>query len=168
MTTLRPLTVDDLSTARYIHTASFASAAQGHYTQADIDAFVAFIRSPSYADLMLGNPSFAAWIGPEMVGTAAWSPGKGMSPTARILVVSVRPLFTSAGLGRLLVEHIETEAYAAGFRALEVSAPLSAVEFFDGLGYLGVREGSWSLPQGHEIPVMFMRKADFRGIQPTD
>lgn len=165
MTALRPLTVDDLSTARYIHTASFASAAKSHYAQTDIDAFVGFVRSPSYADLLLGNPSFGAWIGDELVGVAAWSPGEGRSPTARILVVSVRPLFTSSGLGRLLVEHIEEEAHAAGFRALEVSAPLSAVEFFEGLGYLSVRQGGWKLPQGPELAVVFMRKADFTGMQ---
>lgn len=164
MTVLRPLTVDDLSTARYIHAASFASAAKGYYAQADIDAFVSFVRSPQYADLLLGNPAVAAWIGTEMVGTAAWSPGKGMSPTARILAVFVRPMFTGAGLGQFLVEHLETEAQASGFRALEVSATLNAVEFFEGLGYLGVRQGGWSLPQGHELPVVFMRKAEFSGL----
>jgi GNAT superfamily N-acetyltransferase len=165
MMKLRPMTVDDLSTARYIHAASFAGAAQDHYSPADIDAFTAFVRSPRYADLLLGNRAVAAWIGAEMVGTAAWSPGEPPSPTARILAVFVRPLFTGEGIGRQLVGHIEDEARAAGFQALELSATLNAVGFFQELGYLVVREGVWALPMGHEIAVAFMRKTSFAGVQ---
>ncbi len=164
MTTLRPLSVDDLSTARYIHTASFSGSAQEHYSPADIEAFNAFVRSPRYADLLLGNNAVAAWIEQEMVGTAAWSPGEGRSPTARIIVVAVRPLFTGAGIGRLLVDHVETAARQAGYPALEVSATLNSLEFFEGLGFRVVRNGGWALPLGHEIPVVFMRKAEFVGL----
>ncbi|HEY7670318.1 MAG TPA: GNAT family N-acetyltransferase [Hyphomicrobium sp.] len=164
MTTLRPLSVDDLSTARYIHAASFSASAPEHYAQADIDAFNAFVRSPRYADLLLGNNAVAAWIDSEMVGTAAWSPGEGRSPTARIIVVAVRPLFTGEGIGRLLIDHVEAQARAAGYQALEVSATLNAVGFFEGLGFRIVRNGGWALPLGHEIPVAFMRKADFVGL----
>jgi GNAT superfamily N-acetyltransferase len=164
MTMLRPLSVDELSTARYIHAASFSADAQEHYSQADIDAFNAFVRSPRYGDLLLGNNAVAAWIGQEMVGTAAWSPGESRSPTARIIAVAVRPLFTGEGIGRLLVDHVEAEAQAAGFPALEVSATLNAVGFFEGLGFRVVRSGGWALPLGHEIPVAFMRKAEFAGL----
>ncbi len=165
MTTLRPLSVDDLSTARYIHTASFSGSAQEHYSPADIDAFNAFVRSPRYADLLLGNNAIAAWIESEMVGTAAWSPGEGRSPTARIIVVAVRPLFTGEGIGRLLVDHVEAEAHEAGYQALEVSATLNSVGFFESLGFRVVRNGGWALPLGHEIAVVFMRKAEFIGLQ---
>jgi putative acetyltransferase len=164
MTTLRPLSIDDLSTARYIHSASFAGSAQNHYAPDDIAAFNAFVRSPRYGDLLLGNNAVAAWIDQEMVGTAAWSPGEGRSPTARIVVVAVRPLFTGGGIGRLLVDHIETQARDAGCPALEVSATLNAVSFFEELGFRVVRNGDWALPLGHEIPVVFMRKAEFVGL----
>jgi GNAT superfamily N-acetyltransferase len=164
MTTLRPLSIDDVSTARYILTGSFAGSAPAHYAPDDIEAFNAFVRSPRYADLLLGNNAVAAWIEQEMVGTAAWSPGEGPSPTARIIVVAVRPLFTGGGIGRLLVDHIEAEARAAGYPALEVSATLNAVGFFESLGFRFVRNGDWALPLGHEIPVAFMRKAEFVGL----
>jgi putative acetyltransferase len=165
MVTLRPLTVDDLSTARYIHTASFSGAAAEHYAPDDIAAFVAFVRSPLYGDLLLGNHAVAAWIGAEMVGTGAWSPGEGLSPTARILALCVRPLFTGEGIGRQLLDYIEAETRAAGFRALEVASTLNAVAFFESLGFRLVRNGGWALPLGHEIPVAYMRKADFAGLQ---
>jgi GNAT superfamily N-acetyltransferase len=165
MTMLRPLSIDDLSTARYIHAASFSGSAQEHYSPSDIEAFNAFVRSPRYTDLLLGNNAVAAWIEQEMVGTAAWSPGEGRSPTARIVMVAVRPLFTGEGIGRLLVDHIEAEAREAGYPALEVSATLNAVGFFEELGFRVVRNGGWALPLGHEIPVAFMRKAEFVGLR---
>jgi GNAT superfamily N-acetyltransferase len=167
ITTVRPLSVDDLSTARYIHAASFAASALEHYSQTDIDAFNAFVRSPRYADLLLGNNAVAAWIESEMVGTAAWSPGEGRSPTARIIVVAVRPLFTGEGIGRLLVDYVEAQAREAGYCALEVSATLNSIGFFEGLGFRVVRNGGWALPLGHEIPVAFMRKAEFVGLHPV-
>jgi len=167
MLKLRPLTVDDLSTARYIHAASFAAAAEAHYPPATIDAFVAFVRSPRYGDLLLGNRAVAAWIGTEMVGTAAWAPGEGTSPTARILVVCVRPLFTGEGIGRRLVEHIEEEASAMNYSALEASATRNAVGFFESLGYRVVRDGEWALPLGGAIAVSHMRKADLMGLPPA-
>jgi len=165
MIELRPLTVDDLSAARYIHTASFTGAAPDHYAQADVDAFVAFVRSARYADLLLGNHAVAAWLGPEMVGTAAWSPGEERSLTARVLAVFVRPLFNGEGIGGRLVEHIEEEARTAGFHAFELSATLNSVGFFEGMGYRTLRNRGWALPSGREIPVTFMRKADFAGVQ---
>jgi GNAT superfamily N-acetyltransferase len=167
MIELRPLTVDDLSAARYIHTASFSAAAQDHYARGEIDAFVDFVRSPHYADLLLGNRTVAAWLAGEMVGTAAWSPGEGLSPTARVLAVFVRPLFTGEGIGRRLVEYIESEASAAGFHAFELSATLNAVGFFEGLGYRVLRKGTLALPLGRDIPVAFMRKAQFVGLHPV-
>jgi GNAT superfamily N-acetyltransferase len=160
MTMLRPLSVDDLSAARYIHASAFSGTAADHYAPADIEAFVAFVRSPHYGDLLLGNHAIAAWIESEMVGTAAWSPGEGMSPTARLLALSVRPLFTGEGIGRQLLEHVESEVEAAGFRALEVAATFNTVSFFDGLGFRLVREDGWRLPLGYEIPVAIMRKAE--------
>lgn len=164
MIELRPLTVDDLSVARYIHTAAFARAAQGHYSAADIEAFDQFVRSARYADLMLGNPAVAAWLGQDMVGTAAWSPGEAKSPTARIFGVFVRPMFTGEGIGRRVVGHVEEEARDAGYPALEAAATLNAAGFFEAIGYRVVRGGAWALPTGREIAVTFLRKAEFAGI----
>ena len=164
MIELRRLSVDDLSTARYIHAAAFASAAHGHYAAADIEAFDQFVRSARYADLMLGNPAVAAWLGDEMVGTAGWSPGEVRSPTARVFGVFVRPMFTGEGIGRRLVAHVEQEAHAAGYSALDAAATLNATGFFDALGFRFVRAGTWALPSGHEIAATFLRKAQFSGL----
>ena len=63
MLTLRPLTVDDLSTARYIYAAAFTRAAVEFYSPDDVAALVAFVRSPLYGDLLLGNHAISGLDG---------------------------------------------------------------------------------------------------------
>jgi GNAT superfamily N-acetyltransferase len=113
---------------------------------------------------MLGNPAVAARLGPDMVATAAWSPGEAKSPTARIFGVFVRPMFGGEGIGRRIVGQVEEEARGAGYPALEAAATLNAAGFFEAIGYRFVRGGAWALPTGREIAVTFLRKAEFSGI----
>ena len=75
MVQVRHLSIDDFAAVRYVHSAAVAAMSPGRYTPADVKAFGEFVRSPRYADLLLGNPSYAAWIDNELIGTAAWSMG---------------------------------------------------------------------------------------------
>jgi putative acetyltransferase len=159
---IRPLSVDDLSTARYVATAAFTRSAKGSYSRDEIDAFATFVRSPHYADILLGNRAYAAWVGSEMVGIAAWSPSETKTPTARILAVFVNPLFAGQGIGSRLGEYLADEAAAAGFRALEASVTLNAEAFFERLGYAELRRAAWALPSGRDLSVSFMRKTSPR------
>jgi GNAT superfamily N-acetyltransferase len=158
MLEIRALSIDDLSTARYVVGSAFVRGAREHYSAAEVEAFIDFVRSPRYADVLLGNRAYGAWIGSEMVGVAAWSIGEERSPTARILGVFVSPVFGGDGIGSRLVEYIEDEARAAGYRALEASATLNTAGFFERHGYLETRRGAWGLPSGRHIPIAFMRK----------
>ncbi|HET6322080.1 MAG TPA: GNAT family N-acetyltransferase [Hyphomicrobium sp.] len=158
MLEIRALSVDEMSNARYVVASSFARGASEHYSQPQIDAFVAFVRSPQYTDLLVGNRAYGAFIDGEMVGVAAWSIAEMKSPTARLLAVFVLPLFGGNGIGTRLVEYLEEEARATGYRAQETSALLGARGFFEHLGYHETGAASWSLPSGHTIPVAMMRK----------
>jgi N-acetylglutamate synthase-like GNAT family acetyltransferase len=162
--TLQPLTVDDMAAARYIHASAFAKSAEAFYAPEDIAAVEAFVRSPLYADLLLGNHATAGFIDGEMVGTAVWSPGPVRSPTARILALNVRPLFMGEGIGRELLDQIDSQSRAAGFSALEVAATLNSAGFFESSGFRLVRKGGWALPLGYELQVAYMRKAEFKGL----
>jgi GNAT superfamily N-acetyltransferase len=157
---IRALSVDDLSTARYVVGTAFARGAKDHYSHADLEAFTEFVRSPHYADVLLGNRTYGAWVGPDMVGIASWSVGEVPGPTARVVAVFVHPLFGRSGLGTRLTEHLEVEAAGDGYRALEISATLNATCFFERQGYLEVRRGNWALPSGPRMPIAFMRKVN--------
>lgn len=162
---IRPLGVDELSTTRYIVSMAFLRGAKGHYPDAEAEAFANFVRSPHYGDILLGNHAYGAWIGSEMVGVAAWSAGESKGPTARILAIFVHPLFAGQGLGTRLAEYLADEARGAGYRALEASVTLNAASYFERLGYREMRRGSWALPSGRQLPIVFMRKiADARDV----
>lgn len=156
---IRPLDVDHLSTARYVVSSAFLRGAKGTYSEAETSAFTEFVRSPHYSDLLLGNRAYGAWVGSEMVGVAAWSPGEENSPTARVLAIFVHPLFTGQGIGSRLGEYLVDEAAAAGFRALETNATLNAVGFFERLDFLQVRQSVWAMPSGREMTIAIMRRA---------
>ena len=157
---IRALSVDNLSTARYVVTTALARVASEHYSPAQIEAFGEFVRSPHSTDVLLGNRAYGAWVGSEMVGVAAWSVGEAKSPTARILAVFVHPLFGGDGIGTRLTEYLEDEARAAGYRDLETNATLNAIGFFEKLDYLEIRRGVWGLPSGRQMPIAFMRKVN--------
>jgi len=159
MLEIRALSVDEMSNARYVVASSFARDASEHYSRPQIDAFVEYVRSPQYSDLLVGNRSYGAFIDAEMVGVAAWTITETESPTARLLAVFVLPLFSGNGIGTRLVEYLEEEARATGYRAQETSALFGARGFFEHLGYHETGEASWSLPSGRTIPVAMMRKA---------
>lgn len=160
MLEIRPLSVDDLSTTRYVVSAAFLRGAKEHYPAAQAEAFADFVRSPHYTDLLLGNHAYSAWVGSEMVGVTAWSAGESESKslTARLLALFVHPLFGGHGIGTRLAEYLEDEARGAGYRALEASITLNATTFFERLGYLETRRGAWALPSGRELPIVFVRK----------
>jgi GNAT superfamily N-acetyltransferase len=157
---IRALSVDHLSTARYVVGSAFARGAKEHYSAADVEAFTEFVRSPHYADVLLGNRTYGAWVGSDMVGIASWSVGEAPSPTARVVALFVHPLFARNGLGTRLIEYLEVEAATAGYRALEISATLNAAGFFEQLGYIETARHGWGLPAGHVLPTARMRKLD--------
>jgi len=154
---IRPLGVDELSTARYVVGAAFQRSAKDYYSASEIEAFADFVRSPHFGDILLGNRAYCAWVGSEMVAVGAWGVGEAQGLTARILTLFVHPLFGNHGLGTRLADYIADDARAAGFRALETSATLCAAGFFERLGYVAVRNGVWRLPSGRELPVVSMR-----------
>src|SRR5688572_12345823 len=93
MLEVRPLTVDEASSARYVVDAAFSRGAAAHYSPEQSEAFRSYVRGPRYSDVLLGNHTYAAWLGTQMVGIAVWSPGEGRSLTARLVGVFVDPLF---------------------------------------------------------------------------
>jgi len=155
---VRPLRVDDLAPARYVMSSAFQTAAKHFYRQAEIAAYVKYLRSPLYADVLLGNRAFAAWVGSEMVGVAAWSVGEQSSPVARILAIFVRPLFAGEGIASRLIEFLEQDARNAGFRSVEAGVTLNAVDLFERQGYEVEGEGVLRLPGAGEMQIARMWK----------
>ena len=153
-----PVGIDHLSAVRYIHETSFSLLAAGEYSDAEKDGYLAMLKAPAYAGSMLTNNLVAAWYGDHMVGTAGWCPGTDTGTTARLRMVFVAPMFSGAGIGRLLVETVESQAVRAGFLRLSARSTLNSAGFYHQLGYRTKGRGLMQTANGTGLPVIFLHK----------
>jgi predicted N-acetyltransferase YhbS len=154
---IRPIGIDDLSAVRYVHTAAFKATALSNFEEPDIDAFVAYVRGPEYSDRILAARTFGAWVGHELVGTAAWDLGD-QGTAARMFSIFVHPLFMGSGIGRRLVEAVEEDARKAGLAICIVRAPLNTIGFFEQQGYVQTARGACAFVPGRTTPFALMAK----------
>lgn len=80
----------------------------------------------------------------RIVGAGGWSPGapggrRGQHGVGHVRHFATDPVFARRGVGRLLLGHIRLEAKAAGMTALHCQSTLSAVPFYEAMGF--VRQG---------------------------
>jgi GNAT superfamily N-acetyltransferase len=161
---VRPITIDELSSVRYIHAASFRRRAGQHYAPSDIEAFAEHVHGLNYtdalSDVVRQQQLYGAWLEGELVGTAGWSAARDGEVAARLRFIFVRPLFTGLGLGGRLLLEAEDVARQAGFRTFNARATLNAAEFFERFGYQRLGSGVRPLSPTRALPVAFMRKKD--------
>ena len=161
---IAPVGIDHLSAVRYIHETSFCALAAGEYSDAEKAGYVAMLKAPAYARSMLTNNLVAAWYGDHMVGTAGWCPGTDTGTTARLRMVYVAPMFTGVGIGRLLVETVESLVVRAGFLRLSARSALNSAGFYHQLGYRTKGRGLMQTADGAGLPVIFLHKVAERPI----
>ena len=155
---LRPVSIDDMSSVRYVHEIAFRILAAEHHSEEQLAAHIEVILQPEYIKEIRNNSVYCAWVDGEIVGTSGWCPADDNGTTARIRKVFVRPLFSCCGIGRLLLENAEARAYQAGFTDFSVRANVNAVSFYTRAGYEITSHGVMSTNSGIDLPVAFMRK----------
>jgi len=168
LVTIAPITTDEFSDVRYVHETSVRLLASSILRPDELDAWSRHVRSPSYAEALANLPVFGARLYAQLVGTVSWTPADDTPGAARLRYLFVRPFFTQAGIGSLLLRHAETQAYDAGFSRLGTGAIASAVTFFEYHGYEITSKGTRALNDQLSIPISFMRKSlvDPKDIRP--
>jgi GNAT superfamily N-acetyltransferase len=78
---------------------------------------------------------------------------------ARIRAFFVDPAHVRRGLGRLMLEHCETEAVRGGFSRFELMATLPGKRLYERCGYTERQPLSYPLPGGERITLVPMWKA---------
>lgn len=159
---LRPANVDDIASIRYVHETAFQCYSAEYHTPQETAAFLDMLRDVSYGLSILRSNVFVAMIGEEIVGTAGWLAADDRGAAARLKQVFVRPLFGGAGIGRLLVNDAEKRAARAGFFDFSVRVSVASIAFYKKLGYRVSSHGVFTMPNGVELPVTYMRKATAR------
>jgi GNAT superfamily N-acetyltransferase len=130
---------------------------RGHYDPDLIDAFLTHIGTMDTSLLDEGR-YFVAVASDGIIASGGWSmaePGYAASASGigapshagpLIRAVYVRPDAAGRGLGRRIMEMAETEAAAAGFHTITLTAMLSAVEFYRRLGFAELGPAEMRLP----------------------
>lgn len=80
------------------------------------------------------------------------------SDRGEVVAVYVHPAHVREGVGSALLGHLEALARDAGLRALDLTASMNAVEFYERRGYERVREDVHETTGGVELGVVVMRK----------
>lgn len=154
--------IDDMSALRHLHASSARRLAAGLLSETEIRALADHIYTEPYtaraSDIVRAERMTAARIGYDLVGTAGWLPANDTGSTARLFGVFVSPLYACCGIGRLLVERVEKQAFRAGYNSFSVRCPLSASGFFERMGYDIASHGVWPMTRETAIPVAFHRK----------
>lgn len=164
----RPLSIDDMSNLRYIHTASMRLHAAHVLSEDELATFCDHVYSESYANALSRVRLIGAIMGDELIGTAGWSLGDDSGSGVRITGLHVRPLFTRMGVGTALLRAVETAARAGGFDTFSTRATHNAVAFFEARGYVVTSYGVYQTGGAHGLPVAFMRKVDGPVPEPVD
>jgi putative acetyltransferase len=155
---IRLVSVDEHSHVRNLHARSMASQSAESLTDAEAAAFVAFVRSPGYSDLLRGEGLYGAFIDGQLIGTASWHVNADDGHAARISSVFVDPMFMRLGIGARLLAEVEARAFQSGFNQLGISATINAVPFFERAGYQIASRGVKTLGPDCALPVAFLRK----------
>jgi GNAT superfamily N-acetyltransferase len=153
------------SDIRSLHASSFRALAAPALDASQVAAYVDWIYSPDYTDVLITQDLLTAYYEHHLVGTAGWIPADDAGVSARISAVYVAPLFARLGIGRRLLAAAEARAEMAGFRSFSARVFPKAFGFFESMGYARSSQGALSIGTDNGIPVTFMRKAAPR---PTD
>ena len=156
---LGPVTLEDLASVRYVHTSAIKAQVAAVVSDEELADMLARIATPAYGPQLMTMALAGAWIGGQLVGTAAWTHSDDVGRIARLRAIFVMPAFVGAGLGSRLVADAEARAARAGFHTYTVAATHNSVPFFQRLGYAITSHGVHNVARDHGVPVTFMRKS---------
>lgn len=155
---IRLVGLDEHSHVRNLHARAMSSESADSLTESEIAAFVAFVRSPAYSDMLRAESLYGAFIDGQLIGTASWQVNGDDGQLARISSVYVDPMFMRMGIGCRLLAEVEARAFRSGFNQLGISSTINAVPFFERAGYQVASRGVKTLGAGCALPVAFLRK----------
>lgn len=153
---LRPISVDDFSSLRYLHATSLRAQTLEVLTDEEVASFIRLVYSPVYTSLLMKEEVYGAWADAELIGTVSWHAAGNSGSTATVGGIFVR--HPRLGIGRRLLAEAEARAHQCGFERVSACATANAVPFFLRLGYEPVSRGVRSLSAGCVLPVTFVKK----------
>jgi N-acetylglutamate synthase-like GNAT family acetyltransferase len=175
ITHLRRARLSDVSELQALIARSGRELSAGFYTEAQAEAITVHVFGVD-TQLIDDGTYFAIEHAGRIVACGGWSkrrtlfggdqtkagPDPELDPEtepARIRAFFVAPDMARRGLGRQLMQQCFEEAYAAGFRTLELVSTLPGEPLYLASGFSVVERFALSLPADVQVPVSRMRRA---------
>jgi putative acetyltransferase len=109
--------------------------------------------------LLESGTFFVAERNGAITGVAGWTADSREPNGAWPRYVFVVPEAAGCGIGRRLMDQVETSASFAGRPNLQLWASLNAVSFYRALGYQAIKPVRWPIAAGIEMDFLLMTKA---------
>ena len=109
--------------------------------------------------MLSGGTFFIAEWNDTLVGVAGWTADSREPDCAWPRYVFVAPKAGGLGIGRQLMDQVETSVHAAGRSHLKLWASLNAVPFYQALGYQTIKKARWPIGGGIEMEHLLMSKS---------
>jgi GNAT superfamily N-acetyltransferase len=172
---LRTATIDDEPILRDLIGRSIRALGATDYSPAQIEAALRGAFGVDSGLIRDGTYIVAVTATGQIVGCGGWSRRRTLfgsdaraqrddsfldprTEAAKIRAFFIDPAHARRGLGRAILERSESEAIAAGFRALEMMATLPGVRLYETCGYLAAPAIDHPLADGLSIRFVPMSK----------
>jgi diguanylate cyclase (GGDEF)-like protein len=150
---IRRATDEDLQQVAAVHTASILDLCAQRYSVVQLAHWKDALRQGGYAALLATREFLVAEENGALLGFGVLDLSESL-----INATYVSPEVTRRGVGRRLVQAMETIARQQGVTRLHLNSTLNAVPFYESLGYLQEGLSSNRLPTGVELPCVVMTK----------
>jgi putative acetyltransferase len=150
---IRRATDEDLQHVAAVHRASIMELCAQHYSVVQLAQWHDALRPGGYAALLATREFLVAEENGALLGFGVLDLNDSL-----INATYVSPKVTRRGVGRRLVQAMETIARQQGVTRLHLSSTLNAVPFYESLGYLQEGASSNRLPTGVKLPCVVMTK----------
>ncbi len=143
----------DAASAWALRTEAIRSNCASHYSKEIVDSWSAMPMPTAFGEVLEKEQYVVAEIDGCIVGFA------GLKAEAKeVDAVFVTPALVRTGLGKQLLERVESQARQLGFKAVALHASLNSVPFYLRSGYSEIAKGFHSTRSGLSIACVHMEK----------
>ena len=150
---IRRAVKEDLHRIHAVHRESILGLCAAHYSAVELAQWTDALRPDGYAALFASRAFFVAEADGRVLGFAVLDLRESL-----INATYVSPKAVRRGVGRSLVEAMESAAKKAGVSRLQLNSTLNAAPFYERLGYVRKEATCNPLPTGVDLPCVLMTK----------
>jgi len=174
MFTIRLASNTDIPSLQQLIAASVRGLSEGYYAHNQIESSIKYIFGVD-TQLLIDGTYYVIEEDSKIIACGGWSKRKTLyggdqhksitdplldpnTDAARIRAFFVDPAWARQGIGKMLIQHCETEAMNNGFTAMELGATLPGEPLYKAMGYKSISNIIVDMPDGEKLEVVKMRK----------